>query len=247
MHQQINEYFESLLSQVSMRFETKIQCATLLLVIVEKMKKSRDSNGVFGAVLTDLFKAFDCIPHGLLIAKLNAFGFDKKSLSFISAYLYNREQKTKVGSEFSDFLNILFGVPQGWMLGTILFIIFITDLFFINNDTDFASYADDTTPYVCGQDFSEVINFLESKVTNLFKWFHESGLIANSSKSHFLISPYETKSIQIQNSCIKASSSEELLGIKIDSNFTFHDHIISLCSKANKKLSVYLEYQSTWA
>ena len=78
MHQQINEYFESLLSQVSMRFETKIQCATLLLVIVEKMKKSRDSNGVFGAVLTDLFKAFDCIPHGLLIAKLNALGFNKK-------------------------------------------------------------------------------------------------------------------------------------------------------------------------
>ena len=74
-----------------------------------------------------------------------------KNQSFISAYLYNREQKTKVGSEFSDFLNILFGVPQGWMLGTILFIIFITDLFFINNDTDFASYADDTTPYVCGQ------------------------------------------------------------------------------------------------
>ena len=61
--------------------------------------------------------------------------------------------------------------------------------------------------------------------------------MTNSSKSHFLISPYETKSIQIQNSCIKASSSEELLGIKTDSNLTFHDHIISLCWKANKKLS----------
>ena len=61
--------------------------------------------------------------------------------------------------------------------------------------------------------------------------------MANFSKSHFLISPYETKSIQIQHLCIKASSSEELLGIKIDSNLTFHDHIISSCSKANKKLS----------
>ena len=62
-------------------------------------------------------------------------------------------------------------------------------------------------------------------------------LIANSRKSHFLISPYETKSMQIQNLCIKASSSEELLGTKIDSNLTFYDHIISLCSNANKKLS----------
>ena len=97
-------------------------------------------------VLTDLSKVFDCIPHGLLIKKLNAFGFDKKSLSFISAYLHNRKQKSKVGSEFSDFLNILFGVPQGSNLGTTLFIIFIADLLLINNDINFASYTDDTTP-----------------------------------------------------------------------------------------------------
>ena len=212
-----------------MQFQTRIQCTTLPFSDVEKIKKIRDNKGVFATVLTDLSKSFDCIPHGLIIIKLNAFGFDKKSLSFISAYLNNRKQKTKVGSEFSDFLKILFGVPQGSVLQPILFIMFIADLFFINNDTDFASYADDTTPYVCGQNVFEVIGFLESKVTNVFKWFHENGLIANSSK----ISPYETKSIQIKNSCIKASCSEELLGIKIDSNLTFHDHIVCLCSKAN--------------
>ena len=117
------------------------------------------------------------------------------------------------------------------------FIIFIADLCFINNDIDFAIYVNDTAPYVCEQNFSEIMIFLESDVTNVFKWFHENGLMANSSKSHFLISPYETTSIQIPNSCIKASSSEELLGIKIDSNLTFHDHIISLRSRANKKLS----------
>ena len=91
------------------------------------------------------------------------------------------------------------------------------------------------------------MNFLESNVTNVFKWFLENGLMANSSKSHLLVSPYEIKSIQIQNSCIKASSSEELLGINIDSNLTCHDHIIPLCSKANKNVVFYQEYQSTWA
>ena len=63
------------------------------LVTVEKMKKIRDNKGVFAAVLTDLSKAFDCISHGLLISKLNVFGFDKTSLSFISAYLFKQRQK----------------------------------------------------------------------------------------------------------------------------------------------------------
>ena len=133
------------------------------------MKKIRDNKEVFAAVIIDFSKAFECIPHGLLIAKSNAFGFNKKSLSFISSFLHNREQKTKLGSEVSDFLNILFVVPHRSILGPILFIIFIADLFCINNDIDFASYVDDTTPYVCGQNFSEVSNFLESNVTNVFK------------------------------------------------------------------------------
>ena len=166
MHQQINEYFESLSSKFQCGFRKGSSAQHCLLVMFEKI---RDNKGDFAAVLTDLSKAFDCIPHGLLIAKLNVFGFNKKSLSFISVYVYNRKEKTKVGSEFCDFLNILFGVPQGLILGPIFLIIFITDLFFINNDIGFASYADDTTPYACEQNFSEVINFLESNVTKVFK------------------------------------------------------------------------------
>ena len=147
MHQQINEHFKTLLSKFQCGFRQGFSAQHCLLLLVEKMKKIRDNKGVFVGVLTDLSDAFDCIPHGLLIAKLNAFSFNKKPLSFISVYLYNRKQKTKVGSEFSDFLNILFGVPQG---------------------------------------------------------------------------------------------------SKIDGNLTFHDHIMSLCSKANKKLSA-LSRVSTWA
>ena len=132
--------------------------------MIEKIRKIADEKGVFAAVLTDLSKAVDCIPHQLLIAKLSVYGFDMKSIAFISAYLKNQKQKTKIGSNFSQCLNILFGVPQSSVLGPLLFLIFIADLFYLNYDLDFASYADDTTPYICGQDFSSIINVLEANL-----------------------------------------------------------------------------------
>ena len=86
-----NKYFEPLLSKFQCGFKQGFSAQNCLLVMVEKMKiKNRDNKGVFAAVLTDLSKAFDCIPHGLLIAKLNISGVDRKSLSFISASVYNK-------------------------------------------------------------------------------------------------------------------------------------------------------------
>ena len=102
-----------------MRFSTGIQRSHCLLVMIEKIRKIRDEKVVFAAVLTDLSKAFDCIPHQLLISKLSAYGFDMKSICFISAYLENLKQKTKIWSTFSECLNILFGFPQGSILGPI--------------------------------------------------------------------------------------------------------------------------------
>ena len=80
--------------------------------MIEKIKQTRDNNNIFAAVLTDLSKAFDCISHEFLNAKLNAHGFDNPSLKLVTVHLIFRKQKTKVGSTFSDHLNILFGVPQ---------------------------------------------------------------------------------------------------------------------------------------
>ena len=110
-----------------MQFQRRIQCTTLLFNGAQKNEKIRYNKGALVAVLTDFSKAFDCMPHGLLVSKLDAFGFDKKSPSFISTYFYKKKLKTKIGSEFSDFLNMAFRVPQESILGPILYIIFITD------------------------------------------------------------------------------------------------------------------------
>ena len=107
-------------------------------------------------------KLLTCISHELLIANLNAYGFDIKTLNFILAYFTSRKQKTKTGSSFNDFLNILFRIPQGSILGPLLFIIiYICDLFMVYDATEFASYAYDTTPYTCGQSLDEIIEKLE--------------------------------------------------------------------------------------
>ena len=85
--------------------------------MIEKRREIRDEKEFFAAVLSELSKTFDCIPRQLLIAKLSVYGFDIKSLAFISAYLKNRKPKTKIGSTFSECLSILSGVRQGSILG----------------------------------------------------------------------------------------------------------------------------------
>ena len=91
--------------------------------------------------MTDLSKAFDCLDHELLIAKLNAYDFSLTALKLVHNYLSNRKQRTKINPKYSSLLEIIFGVPQGLILGPLLFNIFLIDLFFIIEYTDIAGYA----------------------------------------------------------------------------------------------------------
>ena len=113
--------------------------------MIEKFKESIDKGNEFGALLTDLSKAFDCIDHSLLIAKLHCYGLSSLSLNFISSYLFQRTQRIKINNCYSEKSLIKYGVPQGSILGPLLFNIGLIDLFFECDDTEIASYADDTT------------------------------------------------------------------------------------------------------
>ena len=109
------------------------------------LAKRLDEGKVAGTILTDLSKAFDCISHELLIAKLDSYGFDKQALLFVYDYLKNRLQRTKVNGEYSSWRELISGVPQESILGPLLFNIFINDIFWLVDKTKIANYADDST------------------------------------------------------------------------------------------------------
>ena len=104
--------------------------------MLETWKRSVDKGKVFGALLTDLSKAFDCLDHES--AKLNKYGFSFPVLRLINGYLLNKKQRTKVENTWLD---IIFGVPQGSILGPLLFNVFLADLFFTVNEIDIPSYS----------------------------------------------------------------------------------------------------------
>ena len=204
--------------------------------MLEKWKRSIDNGKAFGALLTDLSKAFDCLDHELLIAKLNAYGFSLAALKLIHDYLSNRKQRTKINSSYSSWHEIIFGVPQGSILGPLLFNIFLIDMFFIVENIDIASYADDNTPYIGANNINEVVHSLEKATDTLFKWFSDNLMKSNADKCHLLISTSNTVNIKIGNVDITNSACEKLLGVKFDYKLTFDDHISDLCKRASRKI-----------
>ena len=207
--------------------------------MLEKWKRAVDNGKVFGILLTDLSKAFDCLSHELLLVKLHAYGFSLSVLRLIYSYLANRKQRTKVNSSYSSWEEILFGVPQGSILGPFLLNIFLCDIVFVLSQRDFANYADGNTPYVEDNNIDEVITILENDSIQLFKWFSDNQMKTNKDKCHLIISNNEKVSMKIDNIELENTLSEKLLGIMIDSKRNFKEHLEGIIKEASPNVNMF--------
>ena len=206
--------------------------------LLQSWQKKLD-NGFVGTVLMDLSKAYDCIPHELLIAKLKCYGIDNESLRLLLDYLTNRKQRTKIGSSFSSWCDINTGVPQGSILGPILFNIFINDLFFSITKSEICNFADDNTLYSCNKNLEHVFSNLKYDLRNVLDWFKINSMKTNPGKFQFMvlgvknIAPFRLK---VNVKIIPRSNEVKLLGISIDNELKFKKHMEDLHEKAPYKL-----------
>ena len=128
------------------------------------------------------------------------------------------------------------GILQGSILGPLLFNIFLADLFLIHSDIDIANFADDNTPYLSAKNIEDIIESLEQASVSLFRWFENNLLKDNADKFHFLVSPSQEVSLNVNNFKIKNSDCEKPLGVKFDSKLRFDQHITDLFRRTSRKI-----------
>ena len=192
------------------------------------------------AVLIDLSKAFDSLPINLLIAKLAPYGVSINSLKLLQSYLTNRKQLVKVSGYFSSWRPLNQGVPQGSILGPLLFNLFINDIFLFIQQGFLCNFADDNTISISAENVDELHRLVQLNTTKCIDWFNSYHMTANPPKFQSLIvgnNENHVKGFQISNDFeINVSNEVTLLGIQIDEQQKFDSHIDKICKKAALKL-----------
>jgi hypothetical protein len=180
----------------------------------------------------------------LTVAKFNAYGFSDQACKLVASYLGDRSQRVKLGSVRSEWSPLSKGVPQGSILGPLIFNVFINDMFYDAYGSQIYNYADDTTLLYSGSNLDIVKANLSQDASRLVNWFQLNGMKANPDKFQAILfspSPLLSKdfNVKIENTSdtIKGSVSVKLLGVTIDSRLCFDDHVDNICLKSGRQVN----------
>ena len=202
--------------------------------LMEQLYKNFDSKLATQGIFIDFSKAFDTINHEIIVHKLSFNGFKSCASQLVKSYLSNRKQFVQIGGEVSSMQNISIGVPQGSILGPLLFLIYINDLLKAAPSLNYILYADDTNI------FSSDPTLLKQEISKVESWCVSNRLILNYTKTFQIVFKSPKKQIDLSNFQINMSSQileikneTKFLGVILDENITFKQHIKELCRKLN--------------
>ena len=240
---QIMEHLQefSLLSDRQSGFRRGYSTQDVLLYVTEKWRRALDSGNLVGAVFLDLSKAFDCVNHNILLSKLAHYGIRSSSLDWVHSYLHGRTQCTIVDGCSSEWATIIAGVPQGSILGPLLFSLYVNDLPNVTVNSDISLYADDTETDTSAHDLSQITNSLQKDLDAIDEWMSVNKLKLNPDKCKCMLigSHQRVKDrsliLHLNGSVIENVNCVKYLGILIDNHLDWTTHTNGIVSKVSRR------------
>ena len=247
VHSQLVKYLQEnhLLSPYQCGFRKQHSTTFAALSFADTIKRNIDQGLMTGAVFVDLRKAFDTIGHSLLLKKLSSIGIKGKELKWFEDYLKDRTQTVGVGGVSSDPLSITSGVPQGSILGPLLFVLHVNDLPHSIRHCNVLMYADDTVLFCAGQNTSVIQETLNQDLSNISAWLQDNSLFLNTTKTetmlfgtHAKLAKFKDFNININGLSIKRVYEFMYLGVIFDDTISWTSHIKYIVSRAGKRLGM---------
>ena len=219
-------------------------CEHALLVAQNQLLTSLNKKQISMLLLLDFSKAFDMVDHKILLSKLQHYGIRGIAHAWISSYLNDRKQYVALNNKASSTLNMTYGVPQGSILGPLLFIIYINDIPNINNTIQFIMYADDANILITGKNMIEIEQTFNTLLKQLEIWIDVNGLALNLKKTNFMIFSSNKKDVnltfipKIYDYEISRKYSARFLGVIINHKLNWNDHIVAIRAKMSRYVGI---------